>query len=135
MKQNVNNTNNFNYDSEMRNSLNCMMSKNFDGGVKFNFSTPGSTITSPTYTLLYSIISYPLLYSFILIFFISYHIAFIIFYPIFFIISLSSFSSLLLASLSHQLSPHFLYYFLYRPYFLFLSSLTSFSLLLLQLSP
>ena len=48
-------TNVFNYDSEMRNYLNYMMSKNFDGGVKFNFSTPGSTITSLSLTLTYSI--------------------------------------------------------------------------------
>ena len=44
-------TNVFNYDSEMWNRLNCMMSMNFDGGVKFNFSTPGSTITSLPFTL------------------------------------------------------------------------------------
>lgn len=44
-------TNVFNYDSEMQNSLNYMMSMNFDGGVRFNFSTPGSAITSPILTL------------------------------------------------------------------------------------
>lgn len=50
MKQNVNNTNKFNYDSEMQNSLNHMMNMNFDGGIRFNFSTPGSTITSLPFT-------------------------------------------------------------------------------------
>lgn len=54
MKQNVNNTNKFNYDSEMRNSLNCMMSKNLGGESSSTLVPPGSTITSLTLTLTYS---------------------------------------------------------------------------------
>lgn len=42
----------------------CWISyKNFDGGIRFNFSTPGPTITSLAYTLLHIILHYyPLLY-------------------------------------------------------------------------
>lgn len=107
MKQNVNNANKFNYDSEMGNSLNYMMSMNFDGGVKLNFSTPGSTITSLPYTLTYFI--------FILIF------AFVPMLTLILLIIINffsfSFSSLFLPSLSFLLS------------FPFISSLISFSVL------
>ena len=76
-------TNVFNYDSEMRNCLNYMMSKNFDGGIKFNFSTPGSTITSPSLTLSYYTPFILYFYSIISILYSPYSI---ISYPIFFVI-------------------------------------------------
>ena len=103
MKQNVNNTNKFNYDSEMRNSLNCMTNKNFDGGIRFDFSTPGSTITSLTYTSSYSIF----LYSPSLIFPYSKSTSsFILTSPISFLFRFSSLTSLSILSLPLLILSH-----------------------------
>ena len=62
----------------------CWMSrKNFDGGVRFNFSTPGPTITSLTLTLSYYTPFIPYFYSIISILYSLYSITS---YPIFFVI-------------------------------------------------
>lgn len=67
----------------MWNCLNYMMSMNFDGGIKFNFSTPGSTITSLSLTLSYYTPLIPYFYSIISILYSSYSITS---YPVFFVI-------------------------------------------------
>lgn len=67
----------------MQNNLNCTMTINFGGGIRFNFSTPGSTITSLTLTSSYYTPFILYFYSIISILYSPYSFTS---YPIFFVI-------------------------------------------------
>lgn len=83
-----------------------MSCKNFDGGIRFNFITPGSTITSLPYTFIYSTFLYTPL-SYILYFYIHiFHIIiFIYFNPSNSFFSFLTSPSILSYILSHLPTP------------------------------